>query len=89
MINPFWYSSPPAPPPGGDPYFASVVLLLHNDSSSFADSSGTPATVTTNLTTFDSSVKNSVQDQHRIELTTTISQSLTMAASALPPKIGR
>jgi hypothetical protein len=42
---------------GGDPYFASVVLLLHNDSSSFADSSGTPATVTTNLTTFDSSVK--------------------------------
>jgi hypothetical protein len=42
---------------GGDPYFNNVVLLLHNDNSSFVDSSGDPATVTTNLTTLDSSVK--------------------------------
>jgi hypothetical protein len=52
LLNPYRFAAG-----GGDPYWNQVVLLLHNDSSSFADSSGTPATVTTNLTTFDSSVK--------------------------------
>lgn len=42
---------------GGDPYWANVELLLHNDSSSFVDSSSSPATINTNSTTFDSSVK--------------------------------
>jgi len=41
----------------GDPYFDNVVLLLHNDESSFLDSSSSPATVTVNSATFDSSVK--------------------------------
>lgn len=58
IINPFQFgTTPPSPPPEGDPYFSDVVLLLHNDSSSFPDSSSSPATITVNSTTFDTSVK--------------------------------
>lgn len=53
FVNPYRFATSG----GGDPYFADVVLLLHNDSSAFADSSASPATVTANSTTCDTSIK--------------------------------
>lgn len=57
ILNPYAFSGAAPPPPPGDPYFSNVQLLLHCDESSFADSSGTPATITTNLATLDTSTK--------------------------------
>jgi hypothetical protein len=58
IINPYAFGGGAAPPPPeGDPYFDDVELLLHNDSGTFADNSGTPATVTVNSTSLDTSVK--------------------------------